>query len=179
MWSRLNFCSRLEHASRAYGLIASEKVTQRVLASTPKGRSFPAYEIHMGETSRPVAAEAFAWIGGCPEGIRHERCAGTYLQRSTIRPCWKSDWLSPARLVSHDDSYNRLADWFERWAADGPRFEKLFLFQAMRKSTKIPSQKKPYYSRIGSVSTIFCCKPYIPVDLSSYLTEHQVVGRII
>lgn len=109
-------------------VLQPQKVTQRVIASTPKGRAFPAYEIHMGETSRPESADPFAWIDGRPEGIHHDRCAGTYLHGALDSPDVLEEWIGfrPPEPVSHDDSYNRLADWFERWV-DGPRFEKLFL----------------------------------------------------
>jgi adenosylcobyric acid synthase len=109
-------------------VLLQKKVTQRVVASTPKGRNFSAYEIHMGETSRPENAEPFAWIDGRPEGIRHGRCAGTYLHSALDNPDVLEDWIGfrPPEPVSHDDSYNRLADWFERWV-DGPKFESLFL----------------------------------------------------
>jgi adenosylcobyric acid synthase len=109
-------------------VLLQEKVTQSVTASTPNGRSFPAYEIHMGETSRPQSADAFAWIDGRPEGIRHERCAGTYLHSALDNPDVVEDWIGyrPPEPVSHDDSYNRLADWFERWA-DAAIFGRLFL----------------------------------------------------
>ena len=38
------------------------------------------------------------------------------------------EWIGfrPPEPVGHDDSYNRLADWFERWV-DAERFESLFL----------------------------------------------------
>ncbi len=109
-------------------VLQQEKVTQRVTASTPNGRSFQAYEIHMGETTRPQTADPFARIDGRPEGIRHGRCAGTYLHSALDNPDVLEDWIGfrPPEPVSHDDSYNRLADWFERWI-DAPRFEKLFL----------------------------------------------------
>jgi adenosylcobyric acid synthase len=105
-----------------------EKVTRQVTASTPRGRSFPAYEIHMGETSRPNGAEPFAWIDGRPEGMRLDRCAGTYLHGALQSPDVLEDWIGfrPAEAPKRDDDYDRLADWFERWA-DGPLFEKLFL----------------------------------------------------
>lgn len=105
-----------------------EKVTRRVSAATPQGRNFQAYEIHMGETSRPENAAPFAWIDGRPEGIRRERCAGTYLHGAVESSDVLDDWIGfrPAEAPSHDESYNRLADWFERWV-DWPRFEELFL----------------------------------------------------
>ena len=105
-----------------------EKVTRQVTASTLKGRSFPAYEIHMGETLRPAGAEPFAWIEGCAEGIRRERCAGTYLHGALQSPDVLEDWIGfrPTEAPSHDQSYERLANWFERWV-DRALFEKLFL----------------------------------------------------
>jgi adenosylcobyric acid synthase len=109
-------------------ILQREKVTRRVTASTSRGRSFAAYEIHMGETSRPADAEPFAWIDGRGEGIRRERCAGTYLHGALENPDVLEDWIGfrPAQPPSRDDLYNQLANWFERWA-NGPLFEKLFL----------------------------------------------------
>ncbi|MGC2111196.1 MAG: cobyric acid synthase [Candidatus Korobacteraceae bacterium] len=109
-------------------ILQADKVTQCVAASTINGRPFAAYEIHMGETSRPPDAAPFAWIEGRPEGIRRERCAGTYLHGALENPDVLEDWIGfrPPEPVSHDDSYERLADWFERWV-DGAKFENLFL----------------------------------------------------
>lgn len=108
--------------------LQSDKVTQCVNALTSKGRPFTAYEIHMGETVRPANAEPFAWIGGRPEGIRYGRCAGTYLHGALKNPDVMEDWIGfrPPEPASDEASYDRLADWFERWA-DRPRFECLFL----------------------------------------------------
>jgi adenosylcobyric acid synthase len=108
--------------------LLEKKVTQCVTASTLKGRSFSAYEIHMGETTRPRDAEPFAWIDGRAEGIRHDRCYGTYLHGALENPDVWEDWIG-CRLpepVDRDQTYDRLADWFERWA-DLPLFESLFL----------------------------------------------------
>jgi adenosylcobyric acid synthase len=109
-------------------VLQARKVTRRVMASTPKGRPFPAYEIHMGETSRPENADAFAWIDGRPEGVHHSGCTGTYLHGALDHADVVEEWIGfrPAEPVSHDDSYNRLADWFERWV-DAPMFDQLFL----------------------------------------------------
>jgi adenosylcobyric acid synthase len=103
------------------------KTTKCVTALTPKNRSFTAYEIHMGETARPENAKPFAWVEGRPEGIRVERCAGTYLHGALANPDVLEDWLGfrPPEPPSRDDSYNRLADWFERWV-DGTVFDQLF-----------------------------------------------------
>ena len=105
-----------------------EKVTQCVTASTPQGHSFSAYEIHMGETSRPADAEPFAWIDGRGEGIRHGRCCGTYLHGALENPDVLEDWLGyrPPDPINREHLYDRLADWFERWV-DQPTFQRLFL----------------------------------------------------
>jgi len=108
--------------------LLQKKVTQCVTASTPKGHSFPAYEIHMGETARPETAEPFAWIDGRAEGIRHGRCCGTYLHGALESPDVLEDWIGfrPPERVDREQLYNRLADWFER-SVDAARFECLFL----------------------------------------------------
>jgi adenosylcobyric acid synthase len=105
-----------------------DKTTKCVNAATPKGRSFTAYEIHMGTTSRPENAEGFASVDGRAEGIRLGRFAGTYLHGALVNPDVLEDWIGfrPAEPIRRDSSYNRLADWFERWV-DGPLFESLFL----------------------------------------------------
>lgn len=104
------------------------KVTQAVAASTPRGHSFSAYEIHMGETTRPENAEPFAWIEGRPEGIRHGHCCGTYLHGALESSDVVEEWFGfrPPEPVDRDQLYNRLADWFEQWV-DAERFERLFL----------------------------------------------------
>jgi adenosylcobyric acid synthase len=105
-----------------------EKITRCVSASTPKGRSFTAYEIHMGETARAANAEPFALVDGRAEGVRLGRCAGTYLHGALTNLDVLEDWLGfrPPAPTSEEDTYDRLADWFERWA-DGPTFARLFL----------------------------------------------------
>lgn len=108
--------------------LLATKVTQCVVASTMKGRSFSAYEIHMGESVRPDNAEPFAWVDGRPEGIRESRCAGTYLHGALENGDVLEDWIGfrPPEPVNRQNAYDRLADWFERWV-DGPRFENIFL----------------------------------------------------
>jgi adenosylcobyric acid synthase len=98
-----------------------EKVTQAVTAVTEKGHCFAAYEIHMGETLRPQNAAPFAWIDGRPEGIQHGRCAGTYLHGALQNPEVLQDWIGfrPPNPANREQLYNRLADWFERWADPG------------------------------------------------------------
>ena len=78
-------------------VLQADKVTQCVTASTPKGRGFSAYEVHMGETTRPANAEPFAWIDGRAEGIRCGRCAGTYLHGALQNPDVMEDGLDSGR----------------------------------------------------------------------------------
>ena len=123
-----------EDSVAGLGLLAArttlqrDKVTQCVTASTPQGRTFSAYEIHMGETSRPVDAEPFAFVDGRPEGIRHARCCGTYLHGALENPVVLDDWLGyrPCDPINRDQLYDRLADWFERWV-DQQTFQRLFI----------------------------------------------------
>ena len=67
------------------------------------------------------------------KGFTRIVAAGTYLHGALETPtCWKTGLAFVRREpVSYDDSYNRLADWFERWS-DGPMFEKLFLSDRAR-----------------------------------------------
>ena len=104
------------------------KITECVTAATPKGHSFGAYEIHMGETTRPSDATPFAWVNGRGEGIRCGGCAGTYLHGALQSPDVLEDWIGfrPPEPLDRDELYDRLADWFERWV-DASTFERLFL----------------------------------------------------
>lgn len=107
--------------------LQEHKVTQRVAAVSPRGESFPAYEIHMGETSLPEAAP-FAFVNGQPEGVYTNRCIGTYLHGALEHPGVVEEWLGyrPAPVPTKRRSYQDLAKWFEQ-SADIPLFERLFL----------------------------------------------------
>ena len=104
------------------------KTTRVVSARTPSGCPFSAYEIHMGETKRPVGAEPFAFVDGIPEGIRWDRCIGTYLHGALENPDVVEEWFGfrPRQVISKDECYDRLADWFEQ-SANVALFERLFL----------------------------------------------------
>jgi adenosylcobyric acid synthase len=110
-------------------VLMTEKVTRRVRACTPSGINFEAYEIHLGETSRPRDAQPFAVLeNGCPEGIRAGRCVGTYLHGALEHPDVLSELLGrmiepvPTRYAT----YEILADWFETHA-DQDLFKELYL----------------------------------------------------
>ncbi len=105
-----------------------DKVTNVVAARTPGGRCFSAYEIHLGETTKATGGEPFAFVAGQPEGIRYDRCTGTYLHGAledagVLEECFGVRVPEP---VSKQNYYEQLADWFEQ-AVDVPLFEELFL----------------------------------------------------
>ena len=105
-----------------------EKTTVAVRAIMPSGASFGAYEIHMGRTERPENTAPFAYVEGRPEGVRQERCTGTYLHGALENPAVLRELLG----IEVDDpmtkeaTYDRLAGWFEA-AADTALFERLYL----------------------------------------------------
>ncbi|MDA0205169.1 MAG: cobyric acid synthase [Acidobacteria bacterium] len=96
-------------------VMAAEKTTERVAATTLKGVPFPAYEIHMGQTERPSGGEPLAWVAGRPEGMRLGRVAGSYLHGALENPDVAEEWLGfrPGEAASKEASYDLLADWFE------------------------------------------------------------------
>jgi adenosylcobyric acid synthase len=102
-------------------VMAAEKTTERVEATTSKDVPFPAYEIHMGRTDRPSSAEPLAWVEGRPEGMRLGRVAGSYLHGALENPDVAEEWLGfrPGEAASKEASYDLLADWFE--ASADPR----------------------------------------------------------
>lgn len=105
-------------------IMRPEKVTRRVKARLRSGVEFTAYEIHMGETTRPAACETFAE----GEGIVADRCVGTYLHGAFESPAVLKETLGiEARLLpSRSEQYDALADWFAA-SADVPLFEERFL----------------------------------------------------
>jgi adenosylcobyric acid synthase len=98
-------------------ILLAQKTTRTVTARTRAGHSFHAYEIHMGKTS-PVEAPCFAYVNGAPEGTEWNRCLGTYLHGALEDPAVIEEYLGyyPADAPDKADIYNRLADWFDRYA---------------------------------------------------------------
>lgn len=109
-------------------ILTGEKTTRAVAAVSPAGTAFPAYEIHMGVTTRPLEAQPFAIVDGIPEGIRIGRVAGTYLHGALENEGLLAEILGvPVEAaVPKDALYDRLADWFEAHA-DIAAFERLYL----------------------------------------------------
>jgi adenosylcobyric acid synthase len=124
-------------AGRAEGLklvdsrtiLTREKTTRVIRATTPSGHGFEAYEIHMGQTTRPAEACAFATLeDGTQDGVRALRCSGTYLHGALEDPIVLAELLgrSVSALPDRDHVYDELADWFEA-NVDRKRFEELYL----------------------------------------------------
>jgi len=109
-------------------LMQPEKTVRRVRASVD-GAGFDAYEIHVGETRVDAGSTPFALLeDGRAEGVRHGRCAGTYLHDALrAAPVMASLGLAArAEGRSRDEQYNALANWFDT-SANTRLFEKLFL----------------------------------------------------
>jgi adenosylcobyric acid synthase len=108
-------------------VLRADKTVRSVDAVTPSGVRFAAYEIHMGETSRPANFPAFATLAdGSQDGIRGDRIAGTYLHGALECPRLATELLGfeiPAATPKRH-SYHRLAEWFARHQRG---FEDLYL----------------------------------------------------
>jgi adenosylcobyric acid synthase len=108
-------------------VLRQDKTVRSVEAATPSGIRFQAYEIHMGETSRPPGARPFAVLSdGAEDGVRTEHCAGTYLHGALECAEVLSELLGcpiPAQPPKQE-SYAQLAEWFDRNARG---FEELYL----------------------------------------------------
>jgi adenosylcobyric acid synthase len=108
-------------------VLRQEKTVRPVEATTPSGIRFHGYEIHMGETGRPSGAKPFAILSdGTEDGVRTERCAGTYLHGALECADVLSELLGCAipAAPSKQESYAQLAGWFDRNARG---FEELYL----------------------------------------------------
>jgi len=108
--------------------LTREKTTRAVRASLPQGGCFEAYEIHMGETSRPTDGTPAAVVNGRPEGLQRCRVRGTYLHGALEDPQVVEEWLGfrPPEVADKETSYEQLADWFEA-SADLALFTESYL----------------------------------------------------
>ncbi len=102
-----------------------QKTTRVVRACSPKGHSYQAYEIHLGETIMEQASlSPFAILeDGSREGVRGDRVIGTYLHGAFEDPAVLAE-LGIVTEPRNPSSFERLADWFTPFAS---RFEELFL----------------------------------------------------
>jgi adenosylcobyric acid synthase len=98
-------------------VLGREKTTRVVRATTSRGVSFGAYEIHLGETTvdRDAGHEPFARLDtGASDGVRGARVIGTYLHGALEHPavCAEVFGVPLAAMRSAGRDYDRLADWF-------------------------------------------------------------------
>jgi adenosylcobyric acid synthase len=110
-------------------ILQSEKTTRVVVAESPAGARFEAYEIHMGCTERPAGFTSFATLlNGEQEGIRVGRCAGTYLHGALENAALLSELLGVLipEPPSKEEVYDDLANWFTAHA-DMDLFVELYL----------------------------------------------------
>jgi adenosylcobyric acid synthase len=98
-------------------VLGCEKTTRVVNATTGRGVSFSAYEIHLGETTidREEGLEPFAYLDtGAPDGARAAGVIGTYLHGALEHPavCAEVFGVPVSAMPSAQRDYDRLADWF-------------------------------------------------------------------
>jgi cobyric acid synthase len=92
------------------------------------GVSFGAYEIHLGRTTSDAPLPGFATMAdGQSDGVVNGNVYGTYLH-GALEHRELSVALFGEKAVRHSDadSYDQLADWFER-NANMDLFEELYL----------------------------------------------------
>jgi adenosylcobyric acid synthase len=112
-------------SARGLGLIAAEttlardKTTRVVSATTPRGSTFRAYEIHAGLTSFDGPVAPFAHIaGGACDGVRGDRVIGTYLHGALedAAVCSEVLGVAVAAIEPEMQAHHRLAAWFDEHA---------------------------------------------------------------
>jgi adenosylcobyric acid synthase len=95
------------------------KATEVRRATTARGHSFPAYEIHMGVTTAARPLPPFARLeDGSAEGVRDDRVIGTYLHGALedVSVCAELFRVPFAVGAGKPAEYEALAEWFERYA---------------------------------------------------------------
>ena len=123
-WKQMNGLGLLPVTTVMYPV----KTTRQVQAVTPSGIAFSAYEIHMGRTSRPAGAPAFAQTEYGPDGIRQNNCIGTYLHGALENAGIIGELLDIVvePRQPKQQAYESLATWFES-NANIPLFDELYL----------------------------------------------------
>jgi len=101
-------------------VMTPHKRTETVHARLPNGVQFEGYAIHAGRTTRvgDDDFEPFAVLpDGSTDGMRQTGVVGTYLHGALENPavCEYVFGVRPASELK-ERSYDRLADWFERYA---------------------------------------------------------------
>jgi adenosylcobyric acid synthase len=98
--------------------LTNDKRTRAVRATTEKGATFGAYEIHVGMTSleREGLAPFATLEDGTEDGARLPGVIGTYLHGALESPevCAELFGVSPATMAPKQEHYARMAAWFER-----------------------------------------------------------------
>jgi adenosylcobyric acid synthase len=99
-------------------VLARDKVTRTVRATTPRGVTFEGYEIHAGMTTfdQDVVLERFATLeDGTAEGARAGRVVGTYLHGALehAEVCREIFGVTPNGSAAKTAHYDRMADWLE------------------------------------------------------------------
>jgi adenosylcobyric acid synthase len=96
-------------------VLAAEKRTRVVRATTAGGVSCAAYEIHLGVTTAPADAVPFALLDdGSPDGIRATRLLGTYLHGAfeDAAVCAEVFGVPVAPAAAKAAEHEALARWF-------------------------------------------------------------------
>jgi adenosylcobyric acid synthase len=97
--------------------LLQEKVTRKVIARTPSGIPFEAYEIHMGVTTAEEGTIPFATLDdGTVDGVRKGRIVGTYLHGALENPTLIEELIQgnavSGKIASKESTYDRMAAWF-------------------------------------------------------------------
>ena len=101
--------------------LSPHKQTRAVVATTPTGVRFGAYEIHLGVTTIDAGEDVtpFARLGdGGVDGVRRVGVIGTYLHGAFEHPdlCAEIFGIDAPSAASKAVHYHRLAAWFEQHA---------------------------------------------------------------
>jgi len=102
---------------RAETQLMKGKLTRNIVARTPSGLRFPAYEIHMGITTMKGQTKPFAILeDGTEDGIRTDRVTGTYLHGALENRAVLEELLGHSlqqrSVPSKEAGYDRMAGWF-------------------------------------------------------------------